>query len=306
LWTAETKAKGGPTATTLSNAARQAAGAIIGRMLALAPLLALVATTPAPALRARSVPSVAAAVEALLARQPRVVAFGELHQTSATLGVPSSLKHFTDELLAVLAPRASDLVVETWVTQGKCGKTEEAVVADVARTTERPAQTENEVLTLIQRARAAGIKPHILGIACREYEAIYRKDGVDYEALLRLTSEKLESGVREVLGRPGARDDRAVVVYGGALHNDLAPPPGMSAFAFGESLSRTVGGKYLEIDLYVPEYVARQKRLRAEPWYAAYRRAARPGQAVVVERSLDSYVIVFARAARRPGRGAGK
>jgi hypothetical protein len=138
-------------------------------MLALATLLVLVAATPAtPAPRARSVPSVAAAVEQLLARRPRVVAFGELHQTSATLGVPSSLQHFTGELLTVLAPRASDLVVETWVAQGKCGKVEKAVVADVARTTERPAQTEDQVLTLIQRARAAGVKPHILGISCRE------------------------------------------------------------------------------------------------------------------------------------------
>jgi hypothetical protein len=105
--------------------------------------------------------------------------------------------------------------------------------------------------------------------------------------------------VREVLGRPGTPDDRAVLVYGGALHNDLAPAPELASYAFGESLSKSVGGKYLEVDLYVPEYVEKQKSLRAEPWYAAYRRAARPGQAVLIERSLDSYVIVFPRAHRR-------
>jgi hypothetical protein len=248
-------------------------------------------------LQARAVPSVPAALEQLLARRPRVVAFGEIHQTTASLHVPSSLKHFTDELLAVVAPRASDLVVETWMTEGKCGKTETAVIANVQKTTQRPVQTEDEVVTLIKRAKNAGVRPHILSVSCREYEAIYRGKQVDYDALLRMTSEKLEAGVREVLSKPGARDDqRAIVVYGGALHNDLAPPPDLAAYAFGESLSRTVGGKYLEVDLYVPEYVEKQKSLRAEPWYAAYRKAVRPGQAVLIERSLASYVLVFPRA----------
>jgi hypothetical protein len=263
-------------------------------MLALG--LALLMAAP-PALQARAIPSVPAALEQLFARHPRVVAFGEIHQTTASLHVPSSLKHFSAELLPVVAPHASDLVVETWVTEGKCGQTEKAVVADVHKTTQRPVQTEDEVVTLIQRAKAAGVKPHILSVSCREYATIYQGKEVDYDALLRMTSEKLEAGVREVLGRTAARDDRAVLVYGGALHNDLAPAPELATYAFGESLSKTVGGKYLEVDLYVPEYVATQKNLRAEPWYRAYQKVARKGQAVLIERSLDSYVIVFPRAA---------
>jgi hypothetical protein len=270
-------------------------------------LLVLLAAKPAPALpdlKARAIDSVSAAIAELLARKPRVVAFGEIHQTTASLRVPSSLKHFEDEILSVVAPRASDLVVETWVTEGKCGKTEQAVMKDVQKTTQRPVQTEDEVVTLLKRARAAGVKPHILSVSCKEYQAIYQgKQGVDYDALLRMTSDKLEAGVREVLGKPGAGGDaRAVVVYGGALHNDLAPPEGLSAYAFGESLSKTVGGKYLEIDLYVPEYVEKQKALQAEPWYRAYKKAARPGQAVLIERSLASYVIVFPGAPRPRGK----
>jgi len=267
--------------------------------------LVLLVAKPAalPELRAKAIPSVNGAIEELLARQPRVVAFGEIHQTTASLKVPSSLKHFEDELLQVVAPRASDLIVETWVTEGKCGKTEKAVMKDVRKTTERPVQTEDEVVTLIKRAKEAGVKPHILSVSCKEYETIYQGKQVDYDALLRMTSEKLEAGVRDVLARPGAAPaDRAVVVYGGALHNDLAPAEGLSAYAFGESLSKTLGGKYLEIDLYVPEYVEKQKTLRAEPWYRAYKKAARPGRAVMIERSLDSYVIVFPKAQRSKGK----
>src|SRR3954452_23962435 len=101
-------------------------------------LLAAKPAAPVPELRARTIPSVNGAIEELLARRPRVVAFGEIHQTTASLKVPSSLKHFEDEILPVVAARASDLVVETWVTEGKCGKTEKAVIRDVQKTTERP------------------------------------------------------------------------------------------------------------------------------------------------------------------------
>jgi hypothetical protein len=268
-------------------------------MIALVVLLLAAKPDPAvPELHARSVPSVNAALEELLARGPRVVAFGEIHQTTARLGIPSSLKHFSDELLAVVAPRASDLVVETWVTDGKCGKTETAALAAVKKTTERPQQTEDEVVTLLKRAKAAGVKPHILSVSCKEYEAIYQGKEVDYDALLRMTSDKLEAGIREVLGKPGRDDKRAIVVYGGALHNDLVPAEGLSSYTFGESVSRSVGGKYLEIDLYVPEYVETQKNLRVEAWYRAYKKAARPGQAVLIERRLDSYVIIFPPAPR--------
>jgi hypothetical protein len=270
-------------------------------MIALFVLLLAAKPAALPEPRARAIPSVNGAIEELLARQPRVVAFGEIHQTTASLKVPSSLKHFEDEILSVVAPRASDLVVETWVTEGKCGKTEQAVMKDVHKTTQRPVQTEDEVVTLIKRAKAAGVKPHILSVSCKEYEAIYQGKQVDYDALLRMTSEKLEAGVREVLGKPGTPANRAVVVYGGALHNDLAPAEGLAAYTFGESLSKTTGGKYLEIDLYVPEYVEKQKTLRAEPWYRVYKKVARPGQAVMIERSLDSYVIVFPKA-QRPGK----
>jgi hypothetical protein len=269
-------------------------------------LLVLLAAKPAapavPEPRARAIPEVKAALAELLARKPRVVAFGEFHQTTASLKVPSSLKHFEDELLEVVAPLASDLVVETWVKEGKCGATEKAVIRDVQKTTQRPVQTEDEVVTLLKRAKGAGVEPHILKVSCKEYEAIYQGKQVDYEGLLRMTSEKLEAGIREVLAKPGGAK-RAVVVYGGALHNDLAPPEGMSSFAFGESVSKTVGGKYLEIDLFVPEYIEKQKSVHAEPWYRAYQKAARPGQAVMIERSLDSYVFVFPKAVRgRRGR----
>ena len=43
-------------------------------------------------------------VTKLLGRKPRVVAFGEYHQTEGGSRVPSSVKRFGDEMLAAVAP----------------------------------------------------------------------------------------------------------------------------------------------------------------------------------------------------------
>ena len=91
---------------------------------------------------------------------------------------------------------ASDLVVETWITKGDCGATEKKVVKQVETTTQRPEATEDEVVTLIKRAKTDGLQPHILELSCAEYRAIEPKDGeVDYEKLLGVITEKLRRAI---------------------------------------------------------------------------------------------------------------
>ena len=116
--------------------------------------------------------SPAGAMKAFLGDATGVVAFGELHQTVKTAGVRSSLARFTDEILPAIAPRASHLIVETWVSRGACGETEKQVTKDVARTTERPAETENEIVRLLRRAKELGVAPHVLDVDCHEYQSL--------------------------------------------------------------------------------------------------------------------------------------
>ena len=241
---------------------------------------------------ASTYPSAAAAVQALLAGSPRVVAFGEYHQQKKTARIPSALRHFTRELLPTLsAAGATDLVVETWITTGSCGEVERKAVARVDKATQRPASTEDEVVTLLRRAKESGLEPRILQVACKDYQAIFGSGRLDYDKLLRLTRDQLETQIRAALQRPGSR---LVVSYGGAIHNDLHPPNDLT-YAFGEAIARTVNGKYLEIDLYVPEYVEKDPLIRREPWYQQYRRAFRPHLVVVVARGPESYVLIFPR-----------
>lgn len=239
----------------------------------------------------------AQALERVLATPAQVVAFGEYHQTRETKSIPSSLLRFADELLPAVAKLATDLVVETWVADGHCGKLETKVVEEVQTTTERPPETESEIVTLLKRAKAAGMVPHILTMSCKDYRSVTGKDGeTDFVKMLILTRDRLQSEVTRCLGsrRPAAsaREPR-VAVYGGALHNDLYPAPSDRPFAFGRALFAKVKGLYLEVDLFVPEYILGDKQLAAEPWFDAFKAGIKAGDALLIRRSERSYIIVF-------------
>jgi hypothetical protein len=251
---------------------------------------------------AAQLPSVAEAIEAATrGRDAIAIGFGELHQVVETAGIPSSLRRFTADVLPALAPRASDLIVETWVADGRCGEREASVVADVERTTQRPETTESEIVALLRRAKESGVRPHILRVSCVDYErlaagAAGRAAGVDYQRMLALTEAKLEQEIRAVLAaRAGADAAKLVLVYGGALHNDLHPDRLLAPFSYGPAIFRATAGRYVEVDLYVPEYLERNAAMHAEPWYPVWQASLREAPTAVhlIRRSPASAIIIL-------------
>jgi hypothetical protein len=273
----------------LSTLGLVAAGALLARPAA--PIAA--AGTPRAARHA----SAQTAVAALLPDAGGVIAFGELHQTRATARVRSSIARFTDEILPVVAPHASHLIVETWITRGTCGEAETRVTEEVARTTERPAETESEIMKLLRRAKELGVAPHVLDVGCGEYRVLAGSGGaVDYDRLLTITNQHLERAIGQGLLLPRAPGRPLIVVYGGALHNDLFPDPTLAKYTFGRHVHAATRGAYREIDLYVPEMIDTTPSLHAEPWYRAWQRAgAGKSDVVVIERSPRSAIVVFRR-----------
>jgi len=238
--------------------------------------------------------SPAAAIEAFLGGATGVVAFGELHQTVKTAGVRSSIARFTDEILPVIAPRASHLIVETWVSRGDCGETEKRVTKDVARTTERPAETENEIVRLLRRAKELGVAPHVLDVDCHEYQSLVSSGGaVDYDRLLAMTGQHLGRAIRQALALPRPADRPLVIVYGGALHNDLAPNPEVAQYSFGPAIAALTRGDYREVDLFVPELVDSYPALRAERWYPVWRKTRIAPGTTLIRRQSRSAVLLF-------------
>jgi hypothetical protein len=242
--------------------------------------------------------SPAAALRALLARErPRVVAFGEYHEIKGAPKVASALRHFQDELFAEVKPAASDLLVETWVTEGRCGSEEKQVVAKVEETTKRPEATESEIVGLLRHAKEAGLRPHILTLTCAEYASLQPEGAIDYQRLLSLVGDKLRQRIFQLLAD---KKTRTVLVYGGALHNDLYPEPLLAAYTFGAAVKKRSRDRYLEVDLYVPEYIEKDERLVAQPFWQAYQALGRTDRTVVVRRGAGSFIVIFPRGAAVP------
>lgn len=255
--------------------------------------------TPIPVVEEPTVehfPTAAAALEEVLRIPARVIAIGEYHQTKSTATIRSSVSRFADEMLPVLSRCATDFVVETWISTGSCGESETKVTHDVEVATERPPETENEIVTLLKRAKGAGLAPHILTMSCKDYRYVTDRSGeTDFAKMLKLTCNRIQDEVLHWLNAPPSQvgRGRTVAVYGGALHNDLYPSRKDKAYAFGRSLFAKANGEYLEIDLFVPEYIADDRRLAAEAWFGLVREASKAGDALLVRRSARSFVILF-------------
>lgn len=207
----------------------------------------------------------------------------------------STARRFAEELLPALAGRASDLVIELLTTNGTCGKGVEKDVAERQKpVTEPQASTnQNQYVTLGTVAKQHGITPHALVPECEELVAVTKAGAGDVERMLVLIAD---ATVRETEKTLAAGDPaRAVVLYGGALHNDIDPRPGRETWSYGPRLSKLVGGRYVEIDLVVPEFVRPTPAWQALPWYPSFAELAPNAETILMRPSPTSYVLIFPR-----------
>lgn len=236
-----------------------------------------------------------AAFDVVVARKATVLAIGEYHEVEGAPKVQSALKRFTKELLPALKGQATSLVVETWMTNGRCGKVEKAAVAEVKKVTKRPESTEDELTTLLDTSYAQGIANHILVLDCDEYEGMLNASGgLDAEKSLLLVRRKVEEKALEVREKgEGGFPGKALLLYGGAIHNDLVPMEDWKQYSYGPSLQKAVDGGYVEVDLVVPEYGKADDDLVKEPWWPAALKLAGTTKTVLVAPHPGVYVLVF-------------
>ncbi len=237
--------------------------------------------------------------------EPRILGLGEFHQQHGTVSILSALVRFTESLLPLIAQVTSDLIVETWVATGSCGEAEKKVTAEVDEVTERPEATESDTLKLIKKAVSLNIQPHVMEIDCHDYQKLFQggEEGMDYMALLQLVGQHLEAKGKKVLDVRDSGEVKAkpmITIYGGAVHNDAKPAKMWSTVSFGPGLEKVAPGRYVEIDLLVPEFIENSDLVKNEPWFPVFMELASKDKTLLIQLTDHSYLLVFKKDVKNP------
>lgn len=233
-----------------------------------------------------------AAFRHVLSTNPVILGIGESH-APADKGVPSSTERFTTALLPLVAPNASDVVVELWAPDAKCMKAVRAVASAQRPVVEAQAETnQNEYVVLGTKAKEAGMTPWLLRPTCADFDQITDAGADAIGTMLGLVKRLTQEKVTQLHQRaPG----KIVIAYGGALHNDLDPPAATREYSFGPELDRLVAGRYVELDLIVPEFVKATPSWQKLAWYPSFEADTERDRTTLYRTGERSFVLVFAR-----------
>jgi len=208
----------------------------------------------------------------VMAHQPAVLGVGEAHAQKGTEGIASATKRFTETMVPVLAGKASDLLLEAWAGDPRCQRVVKQVASAQAPVKEtQVAQNPNEYVAMGTRAKAVGIQPHLLQPTCDEYGELADAGADVITASLALIKRRTQTQALEMYQRNQAqKNGRVVVAYGGAMHNDLAPSEKLRAYSYGPEIEAATQGRYVELDLIVPEYIKKNEVWEKLPWFGAW------------------------------------
>jgi hypothetical protein len=210
--------------------------------------------------------------------------------------VKSSLARFTSDGLPSLADRLSDLIVETWIVDPKCGQSAKTATAKVEITVRRPQETKSEIALLAETARAAKIQPHAMKLTCDDYEQVAPsgKEARPDVMLGLITKELTRIAEEAVLHRnkePGHRP--LIALYGGSLHNDRFPDKSVQDWSYAARVDQITSNKFVEVDLIVPELAEADAAAQNQPWFELVQ--SKDPTVRVWKRGERSFVVIFPR-----------
>jgi hypothetical protein len=238
------------------------------------------------------------------AGDPLVLGLGEAHAPKGAI-VPSAAKRFTGELLPVLAGRASDLLLELMLPPRGCVDAVAEVRREQEPATSRHAEADaDEYVMMGDRARQLGIIPDMLRPTCGDMDAMEHADASDViDVCLTTIGRLLGAQAARLVDRDALSDaDRGkiVVLYGGALHNELSPRPEAACWSYAPQLDAHVGGRFAALDLVVPEFIGLDETWARLPWWPHYDKSRLGRKATLFRTAPQSFVLVFPAAATSP------
>jgi hypothetical protein len=226
---------------------------------------------------------------------PLVLAVGEAHAPKGKESIENAAHRFTRELLPTLAGRASDLLVELMMPPTGC----KAKTADVRQkqrvVTEQQAPTnQGEYVAMGDAARKLGIVPDLLRPSCDDLDAVSKAGSDAVPKSLEMIARLATTQAKGMLARNlRANDARMIVLYGGALHNEPSPPDERKPWSFGPTLAEGAHGRYVAVELFVPEYIEDTESWRAFEWYPYFDPTAHPERTTLYRTSTGTFVLIF-------------
>lgn len=226
----------------------------------------------------------------------QVLAVGESHAQKGSEGTASATKRFTEQLLPAIASRSGDLVVELWHPDPKCMKEVRAVASAQKPVTQTQATTNvNEYDALAIKSKELGVTPWPLRPTCDDFSAITDAGADAVPVMLGLVKRLTQQKVQQLMAK-NVPAKKMTIAYGGLAHNDVAPAASSAQWSFGPDLAKATGGKYVEIDLIVPEFVKDSDLWKKLPWYDAFSADAEPRDRATlytIATTPPSYALVF-------------
>jgi hypothetical protein len=162
--------------------------------------------------------------------------------------------------------------------------------------TETQATTNvNEYDALAVRAKGLGVTPWPLRPSCDDFSSIVDAGADAVPVMLGLVKRLTQQKVLQLLEK-NVPAKKLTIAYGGLLHNDVAPPALSSAWSFGPELVKATNGKYVEVDLIVPEFVKENDSWKKFAWYDAFSADPAPREKATLytmATTPPSYALVF-------------
>ena len=155
-----------------------------------------------------------------------------------------------------------------------------------------------------ERARQLGLVPDLLRPTCADLDAVKAAGEDAVPASLAMIARLTGAQARKLLdrdARTAGEEDKLVITYGGAIHNDLDPPKDRAGWSFAPELDAYTGGRFVAIELFVPELIDDSETWKARAFYRYYDRA-RLGAKTTVFHDGKTFVIILPVAGSAPGK----
>lgn len=234
--------------------------------------------------------------------QPIVLAVGEIHaQKNAGLKA-SPTKRFAD-LLPLFCGESQHIVIELWTSRNDCGdnRVERVREAQKPVTSAQAPTNQNEFLELGHVAKANKIQPHALVPSCEDLQSILAAKEQDIARMLELTATRSADLTEGLLKRPTSdRRVPQVILYGGAMHNDVSPVEGRESFSYGPRLEASTGNRLTELDIVLREQVKDSETYRRLAWYPHFRGEGLEQQYTLYRLGPRSFTLIYPNESHQP------